>query len=379
MRLSDFILRDMKAILAAWDSFAGAQTPAAERMDAVRLRNHAEEILRTIAKDLQNSQTSAEQHEKSLGRAPRIANVPDSAAESHGFLRAQSGFNIKQLVAEFRALRASVLHLWAQTYAPEKTHIEDMIRFNEAIDQAVSESVAFFSAKINKERNLLYGALGHDMRSPLHIIHMSAGGLAKLDAGEPVSIIATRIAKSAVELKSLLDDLVDFNRTNLGLGLPIAPIKVDLSQLFAEALEQLRAGHPEHEIKLDVTGDTQGTWDPHRLHQLLGNLVLNALKYGSRLTPVRVVLAGRASEVEFSIHNQGPKIDSVSLPHIFDPLVRGNGESRITEGGTSLGLGLYIARQITHAHGGDIAVRSDDLETVFTVRLPRLISRRDRG
>ncbi len=368
----------MKAILATWDSVARAQWPGGKNLDAVLLRDHAEEILRTVIKDLRTFQSADEQHQKSLGRAPEIADAPETAAEIHGSLRAKWGFDIKQLVAEYRALRAGVLHLWTQACKPGTTNAEDMMRFNEAIDQAIAESVAFFSLRLTEERNLMLGAVGHDMRSPLHVIHMSVTSLGMLDSGEEVSAIATRISRSSAQLKALLDDLVDFNRANLGLGLSIAPVECDLTQLFGEALEQLRAGHPDREIEFQAAGDAKGTWDPHRLHQLLGNLVLNALKYGSPLGPVRVLLEGRPAEVEFSVRNRGPKIDESLIGRIFEPLVRGNRDSGRAEGDASLGLGLYIARQIARAQGGDIAVRSDETETAFTVRLPRVAGARTR-
>lgn len=94
-----------------------------------------------------------------------------------------------------------------------------MVRFNEAIDQALAESVAFFNTKLTEERNLLLGMMGHDMRNPLHVIQISASYLAQLDADGRVSAAAARIVKSGRQLKALLDDLIDFNRTNLGLGI----------------------------------------------------------------------------------------------------------------------------------------------------------------
>jgi signal transduction histidine kinase len=105
---------------------------------------------------------------------------------------------------------------------------------------------------------------------------------------------------------------------------------------------------------------------------VLNNLVLNALKYGAVDAPVRVMIAGAPGEVEFSVHNRGRMIEPSTLPHIFDPLVRGENARDTSENDGSLGLGLYMARQIAIAHGGDIAVRSDEAGTVFTVRLPRL-------
>jgi len=377
MGLSEFIDREMEAILQEWDKFAAAQLPAASAMNAGALRDHAEEILRAVARDMLTPQTSDEQSQKSKGRAPRIVDAPQTAAETHAFLRAKSGFDINQMAAEYRALRASVLHLWSTAGDSSVSDYRDMVRFNEAIDQAVAESVAYFSTRLTQERNLLLGMMGHDMRSPLHVVQLSASYLAQLDLGDRVSAAANRIIKSGAQLKMLLDDLIDFNRTNMGLGVHIAPIAVNLANLFADALEQLRVSHPDRRIELQVVGDASGNWDPHRLQQLLNNLVLNALKYGMRDAPVKVVVVGAPGGVEFGVHNRGRRIEQSTLDHIFDPLVRGKEAPSNSDTDGSLGLGLHIAREITIAHGGDIAVRSDEIETVFTVRLPRASAKND--
>jgi signal transduction histidine kinase len=371
MGLSEFIDRNMEAILGEWDKFAATQLPAASAMNAGALRNHAEEILRAVAKDIMTPQTSEEQSQKAKGHAPRAVGAPETAAETHAFLRAKSGFDINQMAAEYRALRASVLHLWSAAGKSSVSNYRDMVRFNEAIDQAVAESVAFFSTKLTQERNLLLGMMGHDMRSPLHVVQLSASYLAQLDLGDRVSVAANRIIKSGAQLKLLLDDLIDFNRTNMGLGIHIAPVAVNLGNLFADAVEQVRVSHPDRLIELQITGDVSGTWDPYRLQQVLNNLVLNALKYGTREAAVKVVVVGAPRGAEFGVHNRGRRIERFTLDHIFDPLVRGNEAHGNSEADGSLGLGLYIARQITIAHGGDIAVRSDEIETVFSVRLPK--------
>jgi signal transduction histidine kinase len=371
MGLAEFIDRNMEAILDEWDKFAGAQLPAASRMNAGALRDHAEEILRAVAKDIITPQTSEEQSQKAKGRALRAVDAPATAAETHAFLRAKSGFDINQMAAEYRALRASVLHLWAAAGDSSVGNYRNMMRFNEAIDQAVAESVAFFSAKLTEERNLLLGMMGHDMRSPLHVVQLSASYLVQLDLGDRVSVPANRIIKGSTQLKLFLDDLIDFNRTKMGLGIQIAPVAVNLAGLFADALEELRVSHPDRLIELQVTGDVSGTWDPHRLQQVLNNLVLNALKYGMRDAPVKVVVVGTPRSVEFGVHNRGRRIEQSTLDRIFDPLVRGSEARSNSETDGSLGLGLYIARVITIAHEGDIAVRSDEIETVFSVRLPK--------
>jgi signal transduction histidine kinase len=372
MQLADFIERDMEAILCEWEGFAAAQLPAAVDMDSLALRDHAEQLLRAIVKDIGSPQNDEEREQKSKGRAARPVEARNTAAETHALLRAQSGFTMNQLAAEYRSLRASVLHLWTKACKPSAIDPRDVYRFNEAIDQAVAESVAFFSVQIENERNLFLGMLGHDMRSPLQVIQLTAKYLSTLDAGTDVAMCAARLSKSTRSLKALLDDLLDFNRTKLGLGITISPAAVDLAGAFSAELEQLRVANPGRRIELDVDGDVSGVWDIDRLNQLVGNLVVNALKYGASSSPVKIALNGLAGEVTFSVHNQGPKIEQSVLAQIFEPLKRGLDHQLVAGSDGSMGLGLYIAREIAIAHHGDISAKSDENETMFTVRLPRL-------
>ncbi|HYQ92252.1 MAG TPA: HAMP domain-containing sensor histidine kinase, partial [Candidatus Competibacteraceae bacterium] len=281
------------------------------------------------------------------------------------------GFDINQLAAEYRALRASVLRLWMDGCQREDLDLEDLIRFNEAIDQALAESIGFFSAQVDRARNLLLGMLGHDMRSPLQAIQMTASYLAALNAGEKISEAASRLMHSGARIQALLDDLVDFNRTKLGLGINIAPTNVNLVTLVANELEQLRALYPGRRLELEVVGDTQGRWDGPRLQQLLGNLVLNALKYGAPDAPVRVAVIGEEADLRLEVRNAGPAIEPSTLDQIFEPLKRGPARENSDKADVGLGLGLYIAREIAKAHGGEINAWSNQTETGFAVRLPR--------
>jgi signal transduction histidine kinase len=255
MRLADFISRDIEPILAQWEAFAATLLPAAANMGSSALRNHAQQILLAVAKDLQTSQTRDAQREKSLGRGPVLTDATETAAQTHALLRPRAGFNINQLAAEYRALRASVLRLWMDDCTPELPDLDDVIRFNEAIDQALAESVTFFSAQVEQSRNLLLGMLGHDMRNPLQAIHVTASYLEALNAGERVSEAAARLIRSGARMQALLDDLTDFNRTNLGLGIKVRGTSVNLADVLADELDELRAVNPDKQIELQVNGN----------------------------------------------------------------------------------------------------------------------------
>jgi signal transduction histidine kinase len=371
MRLADFILRNMETILREWEEFAATLLPAAAGMTSLALRDHAKQMLEAVAKDLSTPQTKEAQAEKSKGRAPKLAVAPETAAQTHAVLRARSGFDINQLAAEYRALRSSVLSLWRDACEPDEINLDDVVRFNEAIDQAIAESIGFFSAQVDQARNLLLGMLGHDMRSPLNTILMTAQYLTALNAGAKVSDAASRLIRSGASMKALLDDLIDFNRTTLGLGIKIDLADVDLAVLFRDELEQLRGAHPSRQIELEITGDTRGLWDGVRLQQVVRNLVGNAINYGAADTPIHLVLTGDEANVTIEVKNSGPTIEKEILKQIFDPLKRGVGQGNRDDIGAGLGLGLYIVREVARAHGGDVTVRSDNAETVFAVRLPR--------
>ena len=370
MRLSDFIEANMETILTEWESFASSLSPAADHLDGPRLRDHAEQMLQAIAQDLRMPQTRVEQLVKSKGWAPLLQGAADTAAQTHALLRAADGFTIRQLVAEYRALRASVLRLWgdAGEYGPEA--IEDMARFNEAVDQAIAESVDYFTNEVDRWRALLLGTLSHDLRGPLNAILMTSQVISASSAGTSMSEHSEKLIRSGERMKQLLDDLLDYNRVSLDIGLRVIPESVDLSQVCREEIEVLSAALPASTIEFTTEGSIQGSWDASRIKQGISNLVINAAKYGDPHSIVRVSLSGDEPHVRLSVENTGPNIPKELMTSIFEPLQR----HALTDSQgdrVNLGLGLFIVHQIALAHGGSISVESADGKTRFTIILPR--------
>lgn len=153
MKLSEFISTQIEPILVEWETFAKSIFPSS-KVDSDMARGHAKGILLAIAADIDRAQTPLEQVEKSKGHGPPSA--ADSPAGLHGTSRMSLGFNLVEEVSEFRALRASVLRLWsnANPLAPPCAS-EEFIRFNEAIDQALAESIAGYSAESDRYALLL--------------------------------------------------------------------------------------------------------------------------------------------------------------------------------------------------------------------------------
>ncbi len=373
MTLAQFILQQKDRILVEWDAFAGSCQPPGPSLSARCLRDHAEQILEAIAADLQSSQTPDEQACKSHGLAPLKHNATETAAQTHAVLRAKSGFDINQLIAEYRALRACVIRLWnAQWQTPQNVFV-DFVRFNEAVDQAIAESVAFFDGQLTKSRNLLLGTLGHDLRTPLGAIHSVAHFLAQQNCGAEVKYAGSVLVRSVRAMQTLIDDLVDFNRIQLGLGLSIVRARIDLSDYLADEISILRTANPERSILFDLSGEATGYWDGERLQQLLRNLVSNAVKYSFADSEIVVRISSDDSETFIVVSSDGPPISPEALDRVFEPLQRATSPDD-HHNSESLGLGLFIVKQVVIAHGGTVRVKSDGTSTEFTICLPRWLN-----
>ena len=374
MRLSDFIVANLEPILAEWETFARTHIPAGEAMDVAALRDHAADILTTIAADLQCRQTERERSEKSKGEAEAPAGAADTAAQTHGALRAEAGFTLGQMVSEFRALRASVTRLWrAANGPPGAADFEDLTRFNEAIDQALAESLSRYARDLDHSKEMFLAILGHDVRTPLGAIMMSATGLLMTpDLSPPHQAAASRILNSGTRIKQIVNDLLDFTRTRLGAGIPLARAATDLGEIGRQAVEEAAAYHPDRVLRFEASGPLRGSWDGARVSQAVSNLVGNAVQHGAADTPVTVTARGGADDVSVAVHNRGPAILPAHRHQIFSPLKRvRRGDPRPQDAG-SMGLGLYIANEIVKGHGGRIDVDSSDAGgTTFTVHLPR--------
>ena len=171
MRLSEFITANLGPILADWVAFARQQLPAAMGMDERALQDHGKLILEEIAADMQRPQDDAEQQAKSEGHSPTASPSQNVPSRVHARQRERQGFAIEQMVAEYRALRATVMRLWSASITGSPGDVlEDVIRFNEAIDQAIAESLAVFLVEVDRTRDLFLGMLGHDLRGPLSTI-----------------------------------------------------------------------------------------------------------------------------------------------------------------------------------------------------------------
>lgn len=368
--ISSFITSNLEQILVEWEAFAATFGAVADRMSAVELRDHAKQILEFIAEDIKHNESAAESALKSQGRSARPTDN-SSASSIHGRLRHTSGFTLLQLIAEYRALRASVLRLWAEQnpgYSDVSTR--DMTRFNESIDQSLAEAAVAYSEKANQTRDMFIAILGHDLRSPIAATALAGSFLTKAGVGdEQTHQIGVRVKRSAATMSGMVNDLLELARTQMGDGIPIVRQRCDIMEVCQWSIEDACAAHPYSRFVLETEGDLLGMFDSARLQQVVANLLNNAAQYGERNAPVVIHASGNAPEVTIEVRNRGKKIPAHSIDRLFESFMQVGGDTSHPR--TSLGLGLYIANEIVTAHDGTLSVKSDDDLTVFTARIPR--------
>jgi PAS domain S-box-containing protein len=226
---------------------------------------------------------------------------------------------------------------------------------------------------------LFVGVLAHDLRSPLTAV-LSAGELlqlreAKVEGSKNGKAIA-RLLASGRRMRRMIDQLLDFTRLRVAGGLTLEPRPADIGALVRQVADEVDGGGGVGSfgsIEVDQSGDGSGRWDGDRLAQIFSNLLANALQHGNSDDGVRVFVDGTAADtVEVRVHNMGA-IPADLQDKVFDAMTTSGGEGR-SEQPRGLGLGLFIAKQLTQAHGGDVRVESSEAAgTTFTVSLPRFV------
>jgi PAS domain S-box-containing protein len=210
--------------------------------------------------------------------------------------------------------------------------------------------------------------VGHDIRDPLNTILLAAHGLEQIN--EPIGIVkkhAEIVTRAVHRIQHIVGDLLDLAREREGAGIPIEPKPADLRAMCRQIIDELEAIAQDRPITFACDVDGAGAWDEHRIVQAISNLASNAVRHGTPGSPVHVRVSGDEQQVAVEVHNRGT-IPTDLLPRIFEPFRSGRPATSRDEG---LGLGLFIAKAIAHAHGGGLEVDSSDDATTFRLVLPR--------
>jgi len=222
----------------------------------------------------------------------------------------------------------------------------------------------------------LIGIVSHDLRNPLHVILLaSTTALKQENLDERLTRMLQRIQSSGDRAVRMIRDLLDFTQARLGGGIHVERKHCCLMDLVPQVVDEAETTHPGREVRTHCEGETSGEYDWDRVAQAIENLLVNALRYSPKDTPVTVRVVGDDEVVRVEVHNYGPPISPELRARLFEPMQRGPGAG--DRSGRSVGLGLYIVEHIARAHGGHVDVRSSaDEGTTFVLRLPRWIQSR---
>lgn len=370
MSIASFIREHREDLIDDWIGYARQLQPAAGNLSEDQLRDSAAEILMSVAANMEGLQSEAEQTAKSFGSKSEGDAGFDFVSVLHADDRRTQGFGLNDVVAEFRALRASVLRRWQALGATDRESFQEIIRFNEAIDQALSESVQQYTSRVERARDLFAGVLAHDLRAPLAVLQYATEILVRDDTISPAGVRASAIVqRSVLRMRAMIDDLLIFTRARLGQIQATNHTLLSMHTLCSSAIEEARVLFPEASITLSCSGNPLGTWDAGQMGQVLSNLLSNAARYGDGT--INLSVEDQGEWLGLTVSNGGEQILSSALPTLFDPLTRATPypDRRISAAG--LGLGLFICKSIIDAHHGTIGVESTAEQTTFTIRIPR--------
>jgi signal transduction histidine kinase len=398
VRLAAFISANIEPILREWELFARSIWPkGGETADPAEVRDDAEAILRATVLDMESEQTAVQQADKSrgIGAGSTQAVGLARASSSHGADRMASGFELVAVMAEYRALRASVLRLWrVSDPSPDLRDVDDLTRFNESIDQSLTEAIHSFGQQVERDRQALLAdeqvsrleaeaanrskdvflaTLSHEMRAPLNVIvgWLSVLRKAYTDPRQVQEGLAV-IERNTRAQVQLIDDILDVSRIVSGkLRVEIRPC--ELLDVIGAGIDVVRPAAEARGITLNVRLDPSASrtaCDSVRIQQVVWNLVSNAVKFTPKGGHVDVSLSREESSIQIRVTDNGQGMSADLLPRIFDRFRQADSSTRRKV--TGLGLGLSIVRYIVEAHGGTIEAASsgEGQGSTFTVRLP---------
>lgn len=244
----------------------------------------------------------------------------------------------------------------------------DLIAFHLDAHYRVAASAAVLAdeRRTSALREQFIAVLGHDLRNPVAAIDAGASLLMRAGLDDESRSIIGHMRQSVDRILGLIDDVTDFARGQLGGGLSMDRAPTNLVPVLTHIVSELSARWPNRDVQTNFSLSSPVNCDRGRISQLLSNILANALTHGAADTPVHVCAWEAGGVFELSVRNQGPPIPPEALDRLFRPFERGaaNPDKH------GLGLGLYIAREVARAHGGDLTAASSVKETVFAFTMP---------
>lgn len=239
----------------------------------------------------------------------------------------------------------------AEALLQEKTDTELALQHAQAElheAYAISQSRARFAEQ-------MVAIVSHDLKNPLTAIRMASDILARGERTTKERQLLGHIGQSSERAQRMIADLLDFTQARVGQGITIKAAPLDLHEVIHRAVDELRVAFPKASLVHLADGNGDASLDADRVQQIIGNLVANSVAYGDPQRPITITSRLGDNRCEVSVHNYGRVIPKALLAELFEPMTRGTDQGSDVR---SVGLGLYIVRELARVHGGDVAVSS---------------------
>ncbi|MBC7437427.1 MAG: GAF domain-containing protein [Bdellovibrionales bacterium] len=239
----------------------------------------------------------------------------------------------------------------------------DLANAQKMLDELVRADAAQY-AEIARARNQLMAMLGHDLRSPIQAISLTATLLERRGEGGNLS---RGLHSSSSRMQRLVEQVMDMSQLHSGL-LKFNMQKIDLAGIIHQLVAESRLAYPDVNVTCVVPRRLEMLADGDRMGQVVSNLLGNACQHGTLGEPVLVQLNQEGGEAVLDVSNAGASIPGDVADSLFQPFKRLTSRSATNRNG--LGIGLYITEQIVTGHGGRLAYSYAEPYVTFSVRLP---------
>ena len=252
----------------------------------------------------------------------------------------------------------------AEDLLREKTAAESALRQAQAELKSAYEEVQLRASFAEQ----MVAIVSHDLKNPLTAIKMASGILAREERTTRESKMLGHISQSVNRAERMIADLLDLALARVGQGITLSPSTVDLHAFVGASVDELRMTFPEATLVHQTVGTGNACLDADRVQQIIGNLVANSVAYGDLQQPITITSRVEQDHAVVSVKNQGPVIPDSLMDVLFEPMIRG---AKTGTDSRSVGLGLFIVREIVRAHNGVVSVNSTpESGTTFTATFP---------
>ncbi|MFJ3468712.1 ATP-binding protein [Pseudomonas sp. NPDC090201] len=255
-----------------------------------------------------------------------------------------------------------------------RKHAEELLREKTAVESALRQTKADLNVAYEKsQRRALFAEqmvaiASHDLKNPLTAIGMATDMLAQGERSTREAKLLEHIARSSNRAQRMIADLLDLALARVGNGIGVTHSAADLHEVVHGSVSELRLAFPDAAIRHQSIGMGHVELDADRIQQLVGNLVANSVAYGDPHQPITIISMLESGIATVSVQNWGSVIPGSAMGSLFEPMTR---HSARDDEVRSVGLGLFIVREIAKAHGGDVSVSSDTAGgTIFTASFP---------